>query len=458
MARAGTESSSNGSNHSRPRKKQRTNKDSDGKRSGQSSKRSTPAPQPPATNDDKPSKKPRLAKDSSASRLLKTTLEASVRTQLKPVQEAEELQPKPPLTFDGKEDFIPFAPDSDDEPSPPQSPSLLSRIEPNRRTSFKRSAEHLDEPGPSSRTRPDAFTNGATPWTWGIDWSRHKSVAQMLHTEVKAFSDYMSPSEEEHETRRLIIMLIDRCVRNQWPDARVLPFGSFETRLYHPLGDIDLVVHCPRLERLSKKNILYQLSRALNHEGLADNVQVIAHARVPIIKFISTYGRFAVDISINQENGIASGRIINGFLQELPALRPLSMVVKTFLRERNMNEVYNGGLGSYSTVCLLVNFLQMHPKIRSGEIRPEENLGTLLIEFLELYGHLFNTENVGVSLRDGGSYFSKSSRGWVDSRQPFLLSIEDPQDASNDVSKGSFQIRQVFRTFAGANEILTAAA
>ena len=29
---------------------------------------------------------------------------------------------------------------------------------------------------------------------------------------------------------------------------------------------------------------------------------------------------------------------------------------------------------------------------------------------------------------------------------------------ANDVSKGSFQIKQVFRTFAGANEMLTAAA
>jgi len=169
-------------------------------------------------------------------------------------------------------------------------------------------------------------------------------------------------------------------------------------------------------------------------------------------------GRFAVDISVNQFNGLATLEIINSYLHEMPALRPLATVVKGFLRERNMNEVYNGGLGSYSTICMIVSFLQMHPKIRQGEIDPTENLGVLLLDFLEFYGQLFNTTDVAISLRDGGKYFSKADRGWHDSTKPHLLSIEDPHDPSNDVSKGSYQIRQVLRTLAGAHEILTAAA
>lgn len=148
----------------------------------------------------------------------------------------------------------------------------------------------------------------------------------------------------------------------------MLPFGSYETRLYHPLGDIDLVIQSNRIDRLNKKVALFQIAHALKDEGLTNNVQVISSAKVPIVKFMTTCGRFAVDISLNQVNGIASGRIINGFLQEIPALRPLAMVIKAFLRQRNMNEVYNGGLGSYSTVCLLVSFLQVRHD-RASEVR-----------------------------------------------------------------------------------------
>jgi non-canonical poly(A) RNA polymerase PAPD5/7 len=93
-----------------------------------------------------------------------------------------------------------------------------------------------------------------------------------------------------------------------------------------------------------------------------------------------------------------------------------------------MNEVFSGGLGSYSIVCLAISFLQMHPKIRNGEIDPEKNLGVLIMEFFEYYGLYFNYNDVGISLRDGGTYFNKAHRGWGDPSRGALLSIEDPAD------------------------------
>ena len=177
------------------------------------------------------------------------------------------------------------------------------------------------------------------------------------------------------------------------------------------------------------EKILYALAQLVRQACLTDNVRVIAKAKVPIIKFITTHGRLSVDISINQKNGIAAGKMIKNFLIELPALRSLVLVIKSFLNQRGMNEVFTGGLGSYSIVCLAISFLQMHPKIRRGEIDPEKNLGVLVIEFFELYGWYFNYNEVGISLRNGGSYFNKSRRGWAASKAPHLLSIEDPGDS-----------------------------
>lgn len=119
----------------------------------------------------------------------------------------------------------------------------------------------------------------------------------------------------------------------------------------------------------------------------------------------------------------------------------------------------------------------MHPKLRRGEIDPSKNLGVLVMEFFELYGKYFNYNETGISLRYGGTYFSKARRGWIDYRKRFLLSIEDPGDISmfnlfslpllliqvlagigNDVSRGSYGIFNVRQTFAGAYEIMKSSA
>ena len=179
---------------------------------------------------------------------------------------------------------------------------------------------------------------------------------------------------------------------------------------------------------MNKVTVLRALANTMKRAGITNNVTIIAKARVPIIKFVTTHGHLSVDININQINGIFAGKMVLGFLKELPALRALVLIIKAFLGQRSMNEVFSGGLGSYSIVCLAVSFLQMHPKIRRGEIDPSKNLGVLVMEFFELYGCYFNYQEVGISIRDGGSYFSKARRGWQDSNRPHLLSIEDPND------------------------------
>lgn len=80
---------------------------------------------------------------------------------------------------------------------------------------------------------------------------------------------------------------------------------------------------------------------------------------MPIVKFVTSLGSIPVDISINQINGVGAVGIVKGFMEEFEALRPMILVVKSFLSQRSMNEVFTGGLGSYSIVCIIVSFLQV---------------------------------------------------------------------------------------------------
>ena len=48
-------------------------------------------------------------------------------------------------------------------------------------------------------------------------------------------------------------------------------------------------------------------------------------------------------------------------MQEYPSLQYLVLVLKQFLLQRDLNEVFTGGISSYSLILLTVSFLQVCP-------------------------------------------------------------------------------------------------
>jgi non-canonical poly(A) RNA polymerase PAPD5/7 len=81
-----------------------------------------------------------------------------------------------------------------------------------------------------------------------------------------------------------------------------------------------------------------------------------------------------------------------------------------------MKMTSTGGIGSFMLQMMILSHLQHHPCLREvgkshvtrGTPQDEHiNLGCLLHAFFELYGKQFNYQSVGLSVRDGGSYFAK---------------------------------------------------
>lgn len=144
-------------------------------------------------------------------------------------------------------------------------------------------------------------------------------------------------------------------------------------------------------------------------------------------------------------------------MDDTPGLRELVLIVKQFLHARRLNNVHTGGLGGFSIICLVFSFLHMHPRIITNEIDPKDNLGVLLIEFFELYGKNFGYDDVALGSSDGYPvYFPKSTWSAIQPiKNPFSLAIQDPGDESNNISRGSFNIRDIKKAFAGAFDLLT---
>ncbi|RNA19943.1 PAP-associated domain-containing [Brachionus plicatilis] len=268
-----------------------------------------------------------------------------------------------------------------------------------------------------------------------------------LHKEIVLFSEYISPTLEELYMRNEIIMRITRVIKEQFPLAEVDVFGSYKTGLFLPTSDIDMVVIGEW-----KSLPLNQLKEALIKDAISDqeNIKCLDKATVPIIKILEANTELKVDISFNTVNGVKSAELIKKFLVEFPCLRPLVMVLKQFLIQRDYNEVWTGGIGSYSLILMTVSFLQLHPRIDARALGA--NLAVLLIEFFEFYGRCFNYMKTAIRVHNGGSYLPKDEllkqfANTAKFPQSSVLCIEDPLNPLNDIGKGSYGALKVKQAF-----------
>ena len=65
-----------------------------------------------------------------------------------------------------------------------------------------------------------------------------------------------------------------------------------------------------------------------------------------------------VDISFNMKTGVESVSLIKEFIREFPALPYMVLLLKQCRLQRDMNEVWTGGISSYGLILMTVSFLQ----------------------------------------------------------------------------------------------------
>ena len=307
----------------------------------------------------------------------------------------------------------------------------------------------------SEYSKSERTLNLDYPWLLNHDHSKQKEVADWLTMEIKDFVSYISPSREEIELRNKTISNIRNAVKDLWSDADLQVFGSYATDLYLPGSDIDCVINS-RMKDKENRNDLYSLASHLKHNNLATHVEVIAKARVPIIKFIEPHSQIHIDVSFERNNGLEAAKLIREWLSETPGLRELVLIIKQFLGARRLNNVHTGGLGGFSIICLIYSFLNLHPRIVTNEIDPLDNLGVLLIDFFELYGKNFGYDDVAISIGDGrAEYIPKHDFKQSNPvRTSFSLAIQDPGDPYNNISRGSFNLRDIKKSFSGAFDLV----
>ena len=286
-----------------------------------------------------------------------------------------------------------------------------------------------------------------------------------LHEEIVRFCNAANLSEREKATRHSALHDLQSCVALLWPHASVQLFGSQATGLALPNSDVDVVVlgeHPASSEQQQPGGgfgicarhrvcrALYQLSYHLKRHGVVHSTSVI-NAKVPICKCTLSRSGLECDLSLGARNGANAVEFISSLVHSLPPLRPLCLVLKAFLAQRNLNEPFYGGVGGWQ----LVNMLCTHLQAEGVNVGEEVDLGSCLVAFFHRFGGSLDTWKYALSIERGGIVRKRGAL--LNRAKPWRLAIEDPQEPNKDIGGAIFNIDAVKRTFGNASVKLNSA-
>jgi len=196
---------------------------------------------------------------------------------------------------------------------------------------------------------------------------------------------------------------------------------------------------------VNKNKLLKDVAMILKkHSAKYTNIDIISSAKVPIIKFIDIENNYNIDISFNKLDGIFQTREVLKSFKIYPEIKPLIFVMKIYLRQRNLNQTFTGGVGSFLLFCLILAFLRDYKK-KILEKKGLEELKTVLLseyllKLLEFYGLLFDCSKKRILMKDSGRIIDKPTKD-----QGF--SLISPQCETHDIGNAAFRIKEVFNTF-----------
>ena len=102
----------------------------------------------------------------------------------------------------------------------------------------------------------------------------------------------------------------------------------------------------------------------------------------------------------------------------------------------NFYSFFIGGLSSYSTVLLLVAYMNKWNLKMSSTLTPAR----LLMGFLDYYSYYFNVSLFGIDVSNGGSFYEHGSP-----ETNFV--ILDPLNYQNNTTKNSFLTHEIIKSF-----------
>ncbi|KAI4137616.1 MAG: hypothetical protein LQ341_005067 [Variospora aurantia] len=322
-------------------------------------------------------------------------------------------------------------------------------------------------------------------------WLNHMSepggdALERLGHEITAFERYVTPSIAALNASKKVVSQIKQVISSTIDHSSSEVIGSYKTGLAMPWSDIDVAVSLPAIEKEAAahqkslhgrqylkvhRKTLYKLKAAISRDPNFDADVEHIFARVPIVR--AKHRQTGVEVEIQMRAGSChQHQHVLAFLAEYPTLRPLYFILRSCLELRRLAIPFEGGLGSYAILMLIVNALKHAP----GQYAFHD-VASQLLHVLDFYAKSDLYHN-GFSV-DPPRMFSKAKlsltteermlratdpvlRG-IDSmaagnpRQPYLLCLQDPADPRNDLGSKAYAIKHIQATFGMARKTIKGA-
>ncbi|OUS48376.1 hypothetical protein BE221DRAFT_189655 [Ostreococcus tauri] len=291
-----------------------------------------------------------------------------------------------------------------------------------------------------------------------------------LHDQVVDFVKKNQMSDHEVGRRKHVFDAIERAIARQYlnhKDCSLHVFGSGATGLALAGADLDLVLlgvgpqsrkggggGFTRSEREEIVQHLRKMARYLRQVNAVSRAEVIATAKVPIVKMKSASPPYiAVDLSLGTTNGLEAVYWIREQVETFAALKPLVFYLKRLLATHHLNDASTGGCGGYLLVSLVVSHLKQTGSV--GAVNRPGMLGDLLLGFLRRFGSVFDYKTNAVAAgRESGVMSCADLPGPPFGTRPYIMA-EDPQERFRCFTAAAYRFREVQNLFRLAAEHMT---
>ena len=306
------------------------------------------------------------------------------------------------------------------------------------------------------------LNNSFYPWIKSNSKCHSLKGMLKLHYEILDFYDFIKLTDTEQKLRNKTYREIKDVIEDNFPNYKCSLYGSFITELSLPNSDIDILItrkEEPDKSRkkentniLNSQKYLENIYSALKNKNIFKNLEII-HAKVPIITGLYISTNIHVDISLFKKNGVDAAEIINKVISIYPEIKPLMLLIKYVIRQRNLNQIYTGGISSFIIFSLLYYYIadlrkQIEYEINNGEKEKLLTLGHLLVGFFNFYAFEFRYDKFGISILNGCHLYER------DDEKKNTLSIKNFEDESQDMGANCFNFYKVLDVFKLAAERL----
>jgi len=288
-----------------------------------------------------------------------------------------------------------------------------------------------------------------------------------LHSQVIDFVKHSEMSAHEANRRQQCFDAIQSAIARHYANHKncsLHVFGSGATGLALAGADLDLVLlgigpqsrkggggGFTRSEREEIVGHLRKMARFLRKVNAVSRAEIIASAKVPIIKMKSAVPPYiAVDLSLGTSNGLEAVYWIREQVETYTALKPLVFYLKRLLSTHHLNDAATGGCGGYLLVSLVVSHLKQTGSVAA--VNKSGLLGDLLLGFLRRFGSVFDYRTHAVAAgRESGVMSAAELPGPPFGTRPYIMA-EDPQERLRCFTAAAYRFKEVQNLFRLAAE------